>query len=137
MQLETLEAPVRDYINDITAKFKQQINEIEKQNQALHIQQYKTINELIEYKNKYLEIKEQLDLLIYKKFGRSAEQLLSDDRQLLLFTPEAEEAEIISTEKPELAEVVYSRSKDPRVHKNRSRSPKVRSSTKTWFLGII
>jgi transposase len=33
-----------------------------------------------------LEVKEQLDLLTYKRFARSAEQILEDDKQQLLFT---------------------------------------------------
>jgi transposase len=47
------------------------------------------IIELKDYQNKYLEIKEQYDLLIYKRFARSAEQLLAAEKQLPLFTEEA------------------------------------------------
>jgi hypothetical protein len=57
-----------------------------------HIEEIKNNYEqrLIEYKNKYLEIKERYDLLVYKRFARSAEQLLEDAKQQLLFAEEAE-----------------------------------------------
>ena len=48
---------------------------------------------LQEYQYKYLEIKEQYDLLVYKRFVRSAEQLLVDDKQPLLFIEEKGEPE--------------------------------------------
>jgi len=48
---------------------------------------------LQEYQYKYLEIKEKYDLLVYKRFMRSAEQLLADDKQPLLFIEEAGEPE--------------------------------------------
>ena len=48
---------------------------------------------LQEYQYKYLEIKEKYDLLVYKRFVRSAEQLLADDKQPLLFIEEAGEPE--------------------------------------------
>ena len=51
------------------------------------------LNYIKELQYQYLEIKEQYDLLIYKKFARTAEQLLADERQHLLFTPETEAAE--------------------------------------------
>ena len=49
--------------------------------------------ELNEYRNKYLVIKEQYDLLMYKRFVRSTEQLQADDPQQLLFTSEAGQTE--------------------------------------------
>jgi len=48
--------------------------------------------ELKEYQNKYIELKEKYDLLVYKRFCRSAEQLLADEKQLLLLTEETAEA---------------------------------------------
>ena len=62
--LETLDVTVRDYINDL-------INEI-KTDYEQQISSLKT--NAIEYQNKYLEIKERYDLLIYKRFSRSAEE---------------------------------------------------------------
>jgi hypothetical protein len=59
-----------------------------------------------EYQYKYLEIKEQYDLLIYKRFARSAEQLLADEKQQPLFAEEAREAETTEEAEPEeLSEV--------------------------------
>jgi transposase len=45
--------------------------------------------ELQGYQNKYLVLKEQYALLMFKRFGRSAEQLQVDEKQQLLFTEEA------------------------------------------------
>jgi transposase len=47
-----------------------------------------SIKELKEYQYKYLEIKEKYDLLVYKRFVRSAEQLMADEKQPLLFIEE-------------------------------------------------
>jgi len=63
--------------------YKQRYQQLEKRNKKLE-------TEVIEYRNKYLEIKEQYDLLVYKRFARSAEQLLEDEKQQLLFAEEAE-----------------------------------------------
>ena len=70
MQLGALELDpaVRDYINGLEASLK-------------------------ELQNKYLEVKEQLALLLYKKFARRAEQLKADKSQTLLFTEEGAKAE--------------------------------------------
>jgi len=43
---------------------------------------------LREYETKYQELKERYDLLIYKRFARSAEQVV-DDKQQSLFAEEA------------------------------------------------
>jgi len=100
MQLETLEAPVRKYINEITTKYEQQIHEIKKYNQTLQ-------TNLQEYHYKYLEIKERYDLLVYKRFARSAEQFVDDSQQLLFAeepgkntTSEAQEAEELTEVRP-------------------------------------
>jgi transposase len=63
---------------------------------------------LQEYQYKYLEIKEKYDLLVYKRFARSAEQLLADDKQPLLFTEEAREAETTEEAKPQEFETIKS-----------------------------
>jgi transposase len=52
-----------------------------------------SIKELKEYQYKYLEIKEKYDLLVYKRFARSAEQMLADEKQPLLFIEEAGQPE--------------------------------------------
>jgi transposase len=79
MQVEGLDTTVIEYINEITSNYERQI--------------YKLKTDAIEYQNKYLEIKERYDLLIYKRFVRSAEQLLADEKQGLLFTEEAGKGE--------------------------------------------
>jgi transposase len=74
------------YVEELE-NYKQRYLQLESRNQELE----RNLTELKEYQNKYLELKEQYDLLIYKRFGRSAEQLLADEKQLLLFTEEAEQ----------------------------------------------
>jgi len=70
--LETLNPEVRNYIHELE-KYKNKYYELK------------------ELEDKYIELKERYDLLIYKKFCRSAEELLSDDKQQSLFTEEAEQ----------------------------------------------
>jgi len=86
MQLDDLDADVRVYINELEERY-----------QALHalqadyerqIQQLK--DDAITYQNNYLEIKERYDLLTYKKFGRSAEQVMADEKQPPLFAGESD-----------------------------------------------
>jgi transposase len=60
---------------------------------------------LQEYQYKYLEMKEKYGLLVYKRFARSAEQLLADDKQPLLFVEEAGELETKEEEPQELETV--------------------------------
>ena len=73
--------------------YKQRYNQLETRNQELQ-------NKIIELEtnhkqlyDEYLIVKEQRDLLVYKRFMRSAEQLLADDKQPLLFIEEAGEPE--------------------------------------------
>jgi transposase len=84
---------------------------------------------LKEYQYKYLEIKEQYDLLMHKRFGRSAEQILLDEKQLPLFTPEAEPIETDTHEKQEELQEIksYSRKKAGR----KPLSDKLRREVKT------
>jgi len=70
MQLGKLDTAVINYINEIKTDYERQIKSIQ---------------------NDYEQLKEKYDLLIYKRFGRSAEQLLEDAEQQLLFTEEAEQ----------------------------------------------
>ena len=103
--LDTLDVTIRDYINNL-------INEI-KTGYEQEISSLKT--NVIEYQNKYLEIKERYDLLIYKRFCRSAEQLKADPNQLLLFAEEPEQAPAVEDEPEECTEVKsYSRKKPGR-----------------------
>ena len=75
--------------------FKQRCQQLETRNKELET----AINELKGFRYKYFEIKEQYDFLIYKRFARSAEQLLADEKQPLLFTEEEGQPET-NEEKP-------------------------------------
>ncbi|MDR0442188.1 MAG: IS66 family transposase [Treponema sp.] len=88
MQVDGLDTTVINYIDEIKANFEQQIKEIQA-NYEHQINKLKS--DILDYQNKYLEIKEQYDLLVYKRFARSAEQLLADEQQRLLFTEETEQ----------------------------------------------
>jgi transposase len=99
MQVETLDAPVRDYIKQLETSLR-------------------------EYQHRYLEIKERYDLLVYRRFVRSAEQLLADEKQQPLFVEETDKT-AGATEKQTGQEEVksYRRKKsgrrpiDPRLHR--------------------
>jgi len=95
MQLDTLDITVRDYINELIVE-----------NQRL--------KELETYKYKYLELKERYDVLIYKKYMRSAEDLLVDDKQQALFTEELEQESIRETGNEEQTIKSYTRKKPGR-----------------------
>ena len=100
MELETLDVTVRDYIKEIKKDYEHQIHKLK--------------TDVIEYQNKYLYTKEQLDLLLYKRYMRSAENIEEDEKQQLLFTAEAEPVEI-ADEGEERTEVKsYHRSKSGR-----------------------
>jgi transposase len=57
--------------------------------------------------NEHLVLKEQYDLLVYKRFMRSAEQMLADDKQPLLFVEETGQPET-KEEEPQEIETVKS-----------------------------
>jgi len=111
MQLETLDATAANIINEIIRNYEQRIKEIN----AQHEQQYQSLKkDFQEYHHKYLIIKEQYELLIYKRFVRSAEQLKADESQPLLFT-EGEAKSESSKETIEYTEVKsYKRNKKGR-----------------------
>jgi len=88
MQAETLDATVRDYINELETKYKQiEIRNLELQNQVIEIETNHKQNYQQLY-NECLTLKEQYDLLVYKRFVRSAEQLLAEEKQQPLFAEE-------------------------------------------------
>ena len=109
MQVEGLDAAVVTYINEIKTNCERQI----KENKEHFEHQIHTLkNDVINYQNKYLEIKERYDLLIYKRFMRSAEQIPADDQQQLLFSSESEPVGATEQEEEERTEVAsYSRGK--------------------------
>ena len=91
MRLETsnlqfADVTVRDYIKELETKIKE-----------------------TEYK--YLELKERYDLLIYKRFARSAEQLLNDDKQQSLFAEEGEVQQVKPKENEKQEIKSYTRKK--------------------------
>jgi transposase len=93
MQLETAAGTN----NNELEIYKERYQYIETRNKELE----RVIIELQEYQYKYLQIKERYDLLVYKRFGRSAEQLLADEKQRLLFTEETKKGETAEDIKPE------------------------------------
>src|SRR5215469_5726617 len=80
LPFEKLSPAIITYIAGLEASYKQQLQELER---------------------KYFELKESYDLLIYKKFARSAEQLLADSKQHKLFNEEGEPAPAVP-EAPEI-----------------------------------
>ena len=87
--------------------YKQKYQQLETRNRELE-------TSLQEYQFKYLEIKERYDLLIYKRFVRSAEQILADEKQPPLFTEGAGSAkEGKEAGQEELAEVKSHSRKKP------------------------
>ena len=76
MQLETLDVTIRDSINEYIKQIETACEERIKEFQ-------KTLKE---YEFENLRLKEENALLLYKRFGRSAEQLLADTKQPLLFS---------------------------------------------------
>jgi len=82
MQPENLDITVRDYISECIKK-----NETACEERIKELQN--TYEKIIkEYTFENLRLREENNLLLYKRFGRSAEQLLADKKQLLLFTEE-------------------------------------------------
>jgi transposase len=100
MQLEMLDVTIRDYINDYVNKmqtgYEQRIKELENNYEA----------SLKQAQLEYEILKERYDLLVYKRFARSAEQLLADKKQPPLFAEEDRETfKPEETEEKEITEV--------------------------------
>ena len=119
-KLKTADATVLDYIKEIQNNYEQRIKELE-------------------FKN--LKLEEENNLLLYKRFARSAEQLIADKKQPLLF---AEEGTATSTEKKniEFIEVPpHSRSKKGRkalsdIIERRIKIIDIREEEKTCACGV-
>ena len=104
MQLEALDAPVRDYLNEVKSEYEHRIKELQSNYES----------KIKETEHKYLEIKERYDLLVYKRFVRSAERILADEKQPPLFTGEPATTETPEeTELAETAEVKSFKRKKP------------------------
>ena len=128
MQVEGLDTTVIDYINEIKTSYEKQIKEIKEINDRFEYQEHeihKLKNEVINYQNKYLEMKERYDLEIYKRYMRSAEQIPVDDKQPMLFGNESKPEEAADQgEEEEKTEVrSYQRTKrgrkpiDPKIRR--------------------
>jgi transposase len=139
LNLQFADTTVINYINEIKANYENQINE-------LHLKNIKLKNNVIEYENKYLEIKERYNLLVYRRFMRSAEQLPLDQSHLLLFTEEAEKTEPAVEEEEKSEETTevksYTRSKrgrkpiDPKIRRE-ERIIDIPEEEKTCACGTI
>jgi len=79
MQLEALDITVREYIKTIEQRHEQRYHLLEKKLQT--------------FEYKYQALQERYDVLIHKRFARSAEQLLADEKQPSLFAEEPEQTE--------------------------------------------
>ena len=103
---------VINLVNEIKTNYEQKLNEMQAR---FEHQISKLKNDAIYYENKYIDMKERYNLLIYKRFMRSAEQMPVDDRQQMLFTPEAQPLEAVEEEKTGKTEVKsYTRNKPGR-----------------------
>ena len=130
-----LETPTAiDYINELITNHELQIKSIKTQ----YEQRYNLLQ------NEYDELKEKYELLIYKRFARSAEQLLADSSQPLLFTEETEQQRLEEkTEVTELQKVKsFTRKKAGRkpLSENLTRKEKIidiSESEKTCACGAI
>jgi len=74
MQLKNLDITTRNYINELELKIKLLQNTYETQIKNME--------------NDYQILKEKYDLVIYKRFAQSAEKLLADKKQQMLFNSE-------------------------------------------------
>ena len=97
IQKENFSPEVINYIKELETNHAQRIKELE----TSHKQSYQQLY------NEYLTVKEKYDLLVYKRFVRSAEQLVVDEKQPLLFTEEAGQSKT-KEEMPQELETVKS-----------------------------
>jgi len=139
MQLNTAVGTNTDELES----YKQRYYALEKRNKEL---QNKVIEIETNHKqlyNEYLVIKEKYDLLVYKRFVRSAEQLLADEKQPPLFAEEAAQIKA-EEENPEEFETVksFTRKKPGRkpLSANLERRPRIidiPESEKTCACGAV
>ena len=81
-------------LGKLTPEVIKYINELKAENQRL--------KDLEIFKYKYLELKERYDAIMYKKYVRSAEEILARDRQQPLFTEEEESLPETENEEQEI-----------------------------------
>ena len=98
-----LDPTIRDYIKELQANHEKRIKEIENNFET----------KITGLKNDYAILKEKYDLVIYKRFARSAEQLLLDGQQsLFVEEDEPKQENIPETEMQEIKS--YARKKPGR-----------------------
>ena len=95
------------YIDELET-YKQRYQQMATRNQKLENDIVILKNNIIDFQNKYLEMKERYDLVIYKRFARSAEQLIADVKQPSLFNEDPEESKIAVPDEPEITTAVRS-----------------------------
>jgi transposase len=117
MQLEALDITIRNYITEIEIKHQRQLQTIHRQHEEIKKQNQTLQNTIKEIEFNYQALQERYDLLLFKKYARSAEQLRSDESQQLLFTEETEEIKTVEAQDAEeLTEVSsYTRKKAGRT----------------------
>jgi transposase len=99
--IKELETNYTQRINELETNYIQRINELE----TNHKQNYQQLY------NEHLILQDKYDLLVYKRFVRSAEQLLADERQPLLFTEEAGQHEAKEDAPQEYETITFTRKK--------------------------
>jgi hypothetical protein len=95
-------------INDLKTNYERKIKELQDKHEFQERQIHKLKRGAIDWESKYIYTKEQLDLLLYRKFARSAERAKDDDKQPLLFTSEQEPEPINEDEAEETTTEVKS-----------------------------
>jgi transposase len=131
MKQEMLDATASDYVKQIETNYEERIKEL----------QAKFEERIKELEYQYLEMKEKYDLLIYKRFVRSAEQLMANEKQQLLFIEETDKTTGTVGKQIEQEEVKsYRRKKsgrkpiDPKLHRE-ERILDIPDSEKTCVCG--
>ena len=79
---------VSAYANELES-YKQRYRQLETRNQELQNKITEIETNHKQLYNEHLILQDKYDLLVYKRFARSAEQLLADEKQPLLFAEEA------------------------------------------------
>ncbi|MDR2964486.1 MAG: IS66 family transposase zinc-finger binding domain-containing protein [Treponema sp.] len=82
--IDFADTAVINYINELKTSYEHRINDLQLKYEN---QMHRLKNNVLEYQHKYLHIKERYDLLVYRKFVRSAEKY-ADETQQFLFVEE-------------------------------------------------
>jgi len=98
---------VSAYANELES-YKQRYRQLETRNQELQNKITEIETNHKQLYNEHLILQDKYDLLVYKRFARSAEQLLADEKQPLLFAEEAGQQPEAKEETPQELETVKS-----------------------------